>query len=288
MSLRFYGISPWEKEVLYGLFNNKFKIIQEEIAQIDTNFVSELIIIIPVQFSEEFFKWFEFRSWERVKSLLKELKRRRGRGNAIKIEIIFTGNPNVRLIADLNETHLFNSSIEKIDFVVELLPYHLNEASIPKNPSEVIYGLFSNKFQVIQEETEQTVPNFVTGLTIIIPIQFSEEFFKWFEFRDWEKVKSILKEMKRRRGRGNAITSEIVFIGKPNVRFIIDQNEPYLFNNAIEKIDFVVELLPYHLNETNIPKNLSEVIYKFDTETSKWRLNMTVIKDKKFVFTKKG
>ena len=153
---------------------------------------------------------------------------------------------------------------------------------------EVIYGLFSNKFQVIQEETEQTVPNFVTGLTIIIPIQFSEEFFKWFEFRDWEKVKSILKEMKRRRGRGNAITSEIVFIGKPNVRFIIDQNEPHLFNNAIEKIDFVVELLPYHLNETNIPKNLSEVIYKFDTETSKWRLTMTVIKDKKFVFTKKG
>ena len=139
MSLRFYGISPWEQEVLYGLFSNKFKIIQEEITQTDTNFVSELVIIIPVQFSEEFFKWFEFRSWERVKSLLKELKRRRGRGNAIKIEIVFTGNPNVRLIADLNETHLFNSSIEKIDFVVELLPYHLNEASIPKNPSEVIY-----------------------------------------------------------------------------------------------------------------------------------------------------
>ena len=139
MSLRFYGISPWEKEVLYGLFSNKFKIIQEETTQIDTNFVSELVIIIPVQFSEEFFKWFEFRAWEKVKSILKEMKRRRGRGNAIKIEIIFTGSPNVRLVADLNETHFFNNSIEKIDFVVELLPYHLNEASIPKNPSEVIY-----------------------------------------------------------------------------------------------------------------------------------------------------
>ena len=139
VSLRYYGISPWEIEVLRGLFNNKFKIIQEETTQIDTNFVSELIITIPVQFSEEFFKWFEFRAWERVKSILKEMKRRRGRGNAIRIEIIFTGSPNVSLIADLNEPHLFNSSIEKIDFVVELLPYHLNEASIPKNPSEVIY-----------------------------------------------------------------------------------------------------------------------------------------------------
>ena len=139
VSLRFYGISPWETEVLHGLFNNKFQIIQEESTQINTNFVSELIITIPVQFSEEFFKWFEFRAWEKVKSILKEMKRRRGRGNAIKIEIIFTGSPNVRLIADLNEPHLFNSSIEKIDFVVELLPYHLNEANIPKNPAEVIY-----------------------------------------------------------------------------------------------------------------------------------------------------
>ena len=139
MSLRFYGISPWEMEVLHGIFNNKFKIIQEETTQIDTNFVSGLIIIIPVQFSEEFFKWFEFRAWEKVQSILKEMKRRRGKGNAIKIEIVFTGKPNVRLITDLSESHFFNSSIEKIDFVVELLPYHLNEASIPKNPSEVIY-----------------------------------------------------------------------------------------------------------------------------------------------------
>ena len=139
VSLRYYGISPWEIEVLRGLFNYKFEIIQEETTQIDTNFVSGLIIIIPVQFSEEFFKWFEFRAWEKVQSILKEMNRRRCKGNAIKIEIVFTGKPNVRLITDLNESHLFNSSIEKIDFVVELLPYHLNEANIPKNPSEVIY-----------------------------------------------------------------------------------------------------------------------------------------------------
>ena len=126
VGLRFYGISPWEMEVIYGLFSNKFKIIQEETEQIDTDFVSELVITIPIQFSEEFFKWFEFRTWEKVKAILKEMKRRRGRGNAIRIEIVFTGKPNVRFVVDLSESHLFNSSIEKIDFVVELLPYHLN------------------------------------------------------------------------------------------------------------------------------------------------------------------
>ena len=153
---------------------------------------------------------------------------------------------------------------------------------------EVIYGLFSNKFQVIQEETEQTVPNFVTGLTIIIPIQFSEEFFKWFEFRDWEKVKSILKEMKRRRGKGNAITIEIAFTGEPNVRFITNLKEPHIFNSAIEKIDFMIELLPYHLNENDIPKNLSEVVYKFNPDIGKWQLNILITEDKKFICTEKG
>ena len=153
---------------------------------------------------------------------------------------------------------------------------------------EVVYGLFNSKFKVNQEEIDEPDPNFVSVLTISIPIQFSEEFFKWFEFRVWEKVKSILKEMKRRRGRGNAIRIEIVFTGSPNVRLITDLNEPHLFNSSIEKIDFVVELFPYHLNEANIPKNPSEVIYKFDTESSKWRLNMTVYKDKKFIFTKNG
>ncbi|KFM20226.1 hypothetical protein AAA799D07_00507 [Marine Group I thaumarchaeote SCGC AAA799-D07] len=128
---------------------------------------------------------------------------------------------------------------------------------------EVLYGLLSNKFEVNQEETEQTNTDFVSGLIISIPVQFSEEFFKWFEFRAWEKVKAILKEMKRRRGRGNDIKIEIIFTGNPNV-------------------------LPYHLNQPNIPKNLSEIIYKFDTETSKWRLNVTVSENKRFIFTKKG
>ena len=31
VSLRYYGISPWEIEVIYDLFNGKFMISQEEI-----------------------------------------------------------------------------------------------------------------------------------------------------------------------------------------------------------------------------------------------------------------
>ena len=153
---------------------------------------------------------------------------------------------------------------------------------------EVIYGLFSHKFKVIQEETEQIDTDFVSGLTIIIPVQFSEEFFKWFEFRVWDKVKHIIKEMKRRRGKGNAIKVKILFTGDPDVKFVIDLCENHNFNSAIEKIDLVVELLPYHLKESNIPNGLSEVVYKYDIESGRWRMNSASLGQKKFIITKKG
>lgn len=159
---------------------------------------------------------------------------------------------------------------------------------------EVIYGLFNEKFRILQEETEQNKENFVSALTIDIPLSFSEEFFKWFEFKAWERVKSIIKEMKRRRGKGNAIVVEILFTGEPNVRFVTDLNENHDFNSAIEKIDFVVELLPYHLNDSNIPNDPTGVLYKYDIESGKWKLNQvwTGFGDsagrKKFIFTKKG
>ena len=77
ISLQYYGISPWEIEVIYGYLNSRFSIIQEEIEANDDNFVSFLNLDIPLAFNEEFFKWFDFRRWEKMKAVFKEMKRRR-------------------------------------------------------------------------------------------------------------------------------------------------------------------------------------------------------------------
>ena len=182
VSLRYYGISPWEIEVVYNIFNERFEIIQEETSKdgyftklgwnTDNEFVSALTITIPLPFSEEFFKWFGFKPWEKVKSIIKEMKRRRGNGKAIRVEILFQTEewnkihtvarskqngegpilsdnderlpdyPDVQFITDLSENHSFNSAIEKIDFMVELLPYHLNHSKMKnwcKKPMMVRY-----------------------------------------------------------------------------------------------------------------------------------------------------
>ena len=165
VSLRYYGISPWEIEVIYNIFNKKFEVIQDVIErdeylqhlgskslQMDCEeCVSALTITIPLPFSEEFFKWFEFREWDNVKHIIKEMKRRRGNRKAIMVQILFgcwvdgqmvePDYPNVQFVINSNESHGFNSAVEKIDFMVDMLTYHLNHSSVKKvgRTTQVVY-----------------------------------------------------------------------------------------------------------------------------------------------------
>ena len=150
---------------------------------------------------------------------------------------------------------------------------------------EVLYGFLNSRFTVIQDEIEPNDDNFVSFLDMEIPLSFNEAFFQWFEFRRWEKVKAIFKEMKRRRGSGNALKINFNFSGKPKIVFSVDTADRQWFNNAVEKIDSVLELLPYHLNPEKLPSEISEIIYKFDSKSIRWRLNTASSENKKYVFS---
>jgi len=149
---------------------------------------------------------------------------------------------------------------------------------------EVLYGFLNSHFTVIQNEIEVNDKHFVSYLEIKIPLTFNEEFFQWFNFKRWEKVKSVFKEMKRRRGSSNALKININFSGNPRIIFIVDIEDRQLFDNAVEKIDSVLELLPYHLDPQKTPPEISEVIYKFDSESVRWSLNSITSKNKKYNF----
>ncbi|MGQ0771621.1 MAG: hypothetical protein ACT4NT_02450 [Nitrososphaerota archaeon] len=148
---------------------------------------------------------------------------------------------------------------------------------------EIVYGLFSERFRVQQNELEETDPNFVSMLSLSIPLEFNEEFFKWFEYRRWDRVKFLFKEMKRRRGNDKALKIDINFLGAPKIGFTLDVSDRGWFDSALEKLDFVIELIPFHLNSNDMPQEISKVIYKFDVETRKWKLHTLFAKDKKFV-----
>jgi len=139
-SLGYFGISPWEIEVIYGIFNERFKVTENEISQIDPNFDGIIIIKIPLPYNDEFFNWFEFRRWEKVKAIFKEMNRRRGKNHPLKIDLRFSGNPSIRFVVDVEARNFFNTAIDKIHFVLELIQYHLDPEKLPQDVSEVIYN----------------------------------------------------------------------------------------------------------------------------------------------------
>ncbi len=149
---------------------------------------------------------------------------------------------------------------------------------------EVLYSYLNARFSIKQEEIEITDDEFVSFLDWDIPLQFNEEFFKWFEFKRWEQIKAVFKEMKRRRGSGNALKIKINFLGNPKISFILDIDEKRWYDNAIEKIDFVLELLPYHMDPEKLPSGIVEMIYKFDPKSIRWRLNFAHSDEKKYIF----
>lgn len=149
--------------------------------------------------------------------------------------------------------------------------------------AEVIYGLFSERFRVNQNELQEADAGFVSTVNLAIPLEFNEEFFKWFEYNRWDKVKFILKEMKRRRGRNKGLKVEIGFLGIPKIGFILDVDERSWFDNALEKMDFVIELLPFQMTSVSIPHEITKVVYKFDVDTRKWKMHTLLAEQKKFV-----
>ena len=153
---------------------------------------------------------------------------------------------------------------------------------------EVLYGFLNSHFTIIQDEIESNDEHFVSYLELKIPLTFNEEFFQWFDFKRWEKVKSVFKEMKRRRGTSNALKININFSGNPKIIFTVDSEDSQKFNNAVEKIDSVLELLQYHLDPKKTPEGISEINYKFDSESVRWRLDSALAKNKKYAFNKES
>ena len=171
----------------------------------------------------------------------------------------------------------------------QVQPLSMKHYGISPWEINVITSIMDKRFQTNDEEIENTYEDkFVSHLEIEFPYSFNEEFFKWFDFREWDRLKGVFKEMKRRRGDGKAIKIELNFLGEPDISFILQSDQSQWFKMEVEKIDFVVELLPYHLDSDKIPKGVRKVIYNFDQGAARWRLNTVFTDEKRFVNTENG
>ncbi len=89
IKLEYVGVSPFEIEVIFKTLS-KFSLVDEKILVEEPNYVSVLNIEFPVPYDEYFFQSFGLDSWQNIKDLFKEMKRRRGR-KGLKILLSFSG-----------------------------------------------------------------------------------------------------------------------------------------------------------------------------------------------------
>ena len=139
---------------------------------------------------------------------------------------------------------------------------------------EVIYNTLSkfsavDEGKILVEESE-----YVSLLNIEFPVAYDEYFFQSFGFDNWEKIKFVFKEMKRRRGRKRfKITLSFCGIStdiNSKLVFSLTSEIGPQFEFAIEKIEHIIDTV--HTEIKNLESKRQSVSYTFDAIAMKWVL----------------
>ena len=137
-----YGISPWEIEVIYDTLSRYFEVEEKPVSPDDPQYVSMVEIRFPVPYNEAFFQQeFTVDSWYKMKGVIKDVKKRRGR-KGIKVYIKFAGfgnNKKIGIVFPLQSKgdRQFEMGIEKIEYLVDILPVQLQ--LLPQGAEEIWY-----------------------------------------------------------------------------------------------------------------------------------------------------
>lgn len=140
-TFRYYAISPWETETLYDTLKRSYEVDDVEVPADDPQFVSMVEIGFPVPFAESFFQEFTMDSWYKIKGVLKDMKRRRGR-KGVKTYIRFAGFENTKIPVVFpvmsKGDRQYEMGIEKIEYLVDIVPLQLK--TMPPNAEEIIFS----------------------------------------------------------------------------------------------------------------------------------------------------
>lgn len=139
---------------------------------------------------------------------------------------------------------------------------------------EVIYNTLS-KFSAVDEgEILVDESEYVSLLNIEFPVAYDEYFFESFGFDNWQKIKYVFKEMKRRRGRKRfKITLSFCGIStdiNSKLVFSLTSEIGPQFEYAIEKIEHIIDTI--HIEIKNLESKRQSMSYTYDAIAMKWVL----------------
>lgn len=123
--------------------------------------------------------------------------------------------------------------------------------------------------KILVDESE-----YVSLLNIEFPVAYDEYFFESFGFDNWQKIKYVFKEMKRRRGRKRfKITLSFCGIStdiNSKLVFSLTSEIGPQFEYAIEKIEHITDTI--HIEIKNLESKRQSMSYTYDAIAMKWVL----------------
>jgi len=143
-----YGISPWEIEVIYDTLKRSFQVEEKQLEPDDPSYVSMMEIGFPISYDESFFQTFTIESWFKIKGVIKDVKRRRGRkGIKILIRFVDSDKDNFTIVFPLlsKGDKEFEMGMERIEFLVDVVPVQIR--SIPAGTEELWYAYDESCFK---------------------------------------------------------------------------------------------------------------------------------------------
>jgi len=115
---------------------------------------------------------------------------------------------------------------------------------------------------------------YLSLLNIEFPVPYDDNFFQSFGFDNWQRIKYIFKEMKRRRGKKDFKLS-LSFSGSidsdSKLVFSLTGDIGAQFEHALEKIAHMVDSI--NMNIKNLETNRQVMSFTYDPVIMKWVLS---------------
>lgn len=146
---------------------------------------------------------------------------------------------------------------------------------------EIIYDTLNRSFEVEEKQLQPDDPQFVSMIEVGFPVPFDESFFQTFTMESWFKIKGVIKDVKRRRGR-KGVKAFIRFAGSPAVVFPLLNKGDRQFEMGIEKLEYLVDVVPLQIK--SVPPNTEEVWFLYDEASYKWSPSVAKSSDRNYFF----
>lgn len=134
---------------------------------------------------------------------------------------------------------------------------------------ESVYGILTLSMYVSDEPVDSGNDLHKSILTIKFPFIYGETLFQIYQ--EWARLKRILKEMRRRRGRKGFIVT-LVFLAEKSEKYIpvwftLDNLSERDFERGIEKLEYASEIIVEQIAKND---SKSDVYLRFDG--MKWKI----------------